>query len=121
MGSKIIAIEPMGAPRMTQRDVWKQRPVVVRYWAYKDELRLKLPGYVLPDKLVIEFHVAMPKSWSKKKQAAMAGQYHQVRPDNDNFQKAFMDAFGEDAHVADIHSIKRWCSEGEAPCIVLEI
>ncbi len=117
---KLIAIEPMGAPRMTQRDRWKGRPVVERYHAYKDTLRLALPSYALPEVLRIEFHIAIPKSYSKKKRLSLYGQYHTEKPDIDNLVKAFMDTFGSDAHVAVVRAGKYWCAEGEAPCIVLD-
>ena len=109
----------MGAPRMTQRDRWKGRPVVERYHAYKDVVKLSLPGYVLPPVLKIEFHIALPKSYSSKKKLSLYGQYHSEKPDIDNLVKGFMDCFGSDAHVAVLHAGKYWCVEGEAPCIVL--
>ena len=36
---KKIKIIPRAKPRMTRADTWKKRPCVVKYWAYKDELR----------------------------------------------------------------------------------
>jgi Holliday junction resolvase RusA-like endonuclease len=110
-----VDVVPMGAPRQTQRDRWARRPVIVRYHGYKDELRLKLPGYELPREVMIEFHLPMPKSWSKKKRAEMVGEYHDQKPDIDNLCKAFMDVWkdGEDDKV--VHSLtarKFWAEEG---------
>lgn len=126
--NKIIAIEPMGAPRMTRQDKWtdkakgKGRPVVIRYFNYQDTILYSLPSYELPTVLSIEFHIGMPPSWSKKKKTAMAGTYHQSKPDIDNLVKGFCDSFrSDDAHVAVIHAGKYWCSEDELPCIVLEL
>jgi Holliday junction resolvase RusA-like endonuclease len=120
MSTKILPITPMGAPRQTRADKWKERPVVLRYRAYKDWLNAELPNYVLPSVLKIEFHLPLSQSWSVKKKAAHYGQYHQQKPDIDNLVKGFMDAFHtDDAHVAVIHAGKYWCQEGEAPCIVL--
>ena len=31
-------VNPVAKPRMTQRDKWKKRPVVDKYYAYKDEM-----------------------------------------------------------------------------------
>lgn len=123
MPSKIIAVEPMGAPRLVRSDRWGKRPVVQRYHAYKDTIRLALPGYELPTILKIEFHIAMPKSWStKKREQHKYTSYHQSKPDIDNLVKGFMDAFHtDDAHVAIIYACKFWCMDGEEPCIVLEI
>jgi Holliday junction resolvase RusA-like endonuclease len=93
----------------------------MRYHAYKDQLNYALPGYELPETLRIEFHIAMPRSWSSKKKASMRGQYHTQKPDIDNLVKGFMDAFHtDDAHVAILHAGKYWCAEGEAACIVLD-
>ena len=43
----IFRVTPIGKPRMTQRDRWKKRPPVVRYHAFKDQLRACLVP--LPD------------------------------------------------------------------------
>ena len=32
-------IKPVPKPRMTQRDAWDKRPCVLRYRAFKDEVR----------------------------------------------------------------------------------
>ncbi len=41
-----VHIEPMGAPRMTQRDRWAKRPCVLRYHAFKDVLRASAAGFI---------------------------------------------------------------------------
>ncbi|MGK4302143.1 RusA family crossover junction endodeoxyribonuclease, partial [Klebsiella pneumoniae] len=38
---KIYDITPIGKPRMTRADKWKQRPEVIRYRAFCDEARLR--------------------------------------------------------------------------------
>jgi Holliday junction resolvase RusA-like endonuclease len=109
----IIKITPMGAPRQTQRDVWKRRPVIVRYHAYRDQLNLMLPGYELGMSVNLIFRIAMPKSYSKKKRDELRGTYHDQKPDADNLAKGFMDAFHqEDKHVAILHVEKYWADEG---------
>lgn len=109
----IIKIDPMGAPRQTQRDVWKKRPVIVRYHAYRDQLNLQLPGYDLGLSLHIIFRIAIPKSYSKKKRAEYIGTLHDQKPDIDNLVKGFMDAFHvEDKHVAVLHAEKYWAEQG---------
>ena len=54
---------------MTRADTWKKRPCVVNYWAFKDELKeqLKEVNFEISDELFVEFYIAMPKSWTKKK------------------------------------------------------
>lgn len=120
--NKVINVEPMGAPRLVRSDKWGKRPVVQRYHAYKDTIRLELGNYELPAVLKIEFHLPLSASWSARKKAAHYGQYHQQKPDIDNLVKSWMDAFHtDDAHVAVIHAGKYWCAEGEAPCIIIEL
>ncbi len=84
---KEYAITPVPKPRMTQRDKWKKRPVVLRYHAFKDEVRAA--GVELEESgQHIIFVLPMPKSWSKKKQREMVGKPHQQKPDKDNLEKA---------------------------------
>lgn len=110
--SKVVTfnVEPMGAPRMTQRDRWAQRQVVMRYFRFKDLVRAqaKKSGFELKPHLVISFYIMMPLSWSKKKRAIMNGELHDKKPDGDNLLKAFQDAFGEDKHVASVILNKFW-------------
>lgn len=100
-----LDIEPVAAPRMTKRDKWKKRDSVLRYFAFRDYVRLVMPeGFDIND-CSIRFVVPMPQSWSKKKRAAHNGMAHTSRPDLDNFLKGLLDAiYGEDSHI---HSLAR--------------
>lgn len=110
--SAIYAIEPMGAPRMTQRDRWKGRPVVERYHAFRDRVRA-LNVQVPESGAHITFVIPMPPSWSAKKRAAHRLQPHQQRPDVDNLAKALLDAvFVEDCRVHDLRVSKLWGDYG---------
>jgi len=91
-----IKIDPVAKPRQTQRDKWAERPVVMRYRAFCDELRLKLKKWDVPGAMRLTFGVPMPKSWPKYKKKEMDGKPHQRRPDVDNFTKAFLDALTEE-------------------------
>jgi len=85
------AVTPMAKPRMTRSDKWNKRDCVLRYRAYKDELRLRQID--VPDGGVrITFVLPMPASWSKKKRAEMINQPHQQTPDVDNLHKGLLDA-----------------------------
>lgn len=100
-------ITPCPAPRMTQRDRWAKRPCVLRYFAFRDEVRLH--GVTIPDRVRIIFHMPMPESWSAKKRDEMNGKPHQVRIDIDNAVKALLDSvFENDAHIWEIHASKIW-------------
>ena len=105
-------VTPNTKPRATRADKWKQRPPVMRYRAYADELR-RLGVEVSPGCHHLVFVLPMPKSWSKKKKAAHLYQWHQATPDRDNLDKAVLDAVfkhkeGGDQHVYDGRITKIW-------------
>ena len=111
----IFNITPIPKPRMTRADSWKKRPCVVRYWDYKDNLTLQARAlrFTVEEHLDIEFHIPMPKSWSKKKKAKMLGNPHQQTPDIDNLSKAFLDSLCEqDNYVWSLVAKKYWSDKG---------
>ncbi|MFA5420301.1 MAG: RusA family crossover junction endodeoxyribonuclease [Bacteroidales bacterium] len=116
-------LDPVPKPRMTQADKWKKRKTVVDYWEFKKLIRLQanLQGMkFLPVHInAIDFHLPMPKTWSKKKRAEMDGQLHTSRPDLDNLLKGLQDALcSEDSHIAQIDRLsKTWSDE---PLIKIE-
>ena len=106
-----IRLQPIGKPRMTQRDKWKQRPVVMRYRQWADAARLQAPTTLPsePLRFYIRAFFEMPKSWSKKLKAEQAGQPHRVKPDWDNIGKAVQDIFWQnDQMVAEGRVCKFW-------------
>ena len=108
-----VPIDPVAKPRMTRSDKWQQRPAVLKYRQYCDDLRHHLPGYALPGQLRLTFFIKMPASWSTKKRSSMVGAPHTQKPDVDNLAKAFMDAFKtDDSHVFDLHAEKYWAEVG---------
>lgn len=108
----VYLIDPMGAPRMTQRDRWKKRPVVERYHAFRDAVRhnrVRIPEAGAH----ITFVIPMPDSWSKARRKANIWQPHQQRPDVDNLAKALLDAvYAEDCRVHDLRVSKIWGDYG---------
>jgi Holliday junction resolvase RusA-like endonuclease len=117
-----VKIDPIGKPRMTRQDKWKQRPCVMRYRSFADNIRAQV-GKV-PDNAECVSWVAfinMPKSWSQKKKDAMRGQLHRQKPDRDNIDKAILDAlFKDDSGIAAGTLCKRW-DDGKGARIELEI
>ena len=106
-----IAVTQVAKPRMTQRDKWQQRPCVLKYRAYCDEVRLMVKSG--PPQVSVSFHMPMPKSWSKKKKERMDGTPHLNRPDLDNLVKAWCDAlYPEDSVIWSIHATKFWSYKG---------
>ena len=110
---KIYPITPVPKPRMTQRDKWKSRDCVQRYWNYKD--LVKIHNVRLPDtsSYHVVFLIPMPISWSGKRKNAAIYTPHLSRPDKDNLEKGLLDAiYGEDAHVWTGESSKLWSDVG---------
>jgi len=109
-------IEPIAAPRMTQRDKWAKRKCVTKYFGFRNKflLQANVKGFDLPDVLNILFIISMPKSWSKKKKNMMCHTPHKSRPDRDNYLKAVQDSFNkDDGYVWDGRTIKIWGYTGK--------
>ena len=114
----VIDMDPMSKPRQTRSDKWPPvRPVVARWRAWADEIRLacKKEKFVPENELIMEFHIPMPKSWSKKKRELFVGKPHtQNRLDIDNLAKAVMDALiKDDGCVHYLEAKKLWSVEGK--------
>lgn len=108
-----IPITPVSKPRMTKSDRWKKRACTEKYWTYKNGLRALFSAAQLPSNYHLIFVIPMPKSWSNRKRAEMAGKPHQSKPDKDNLEKGFLDAlFDDDAAVWDGRVTKFWGYEG---------
>lgn len=113
MSIKKYDILAVPKPRMTRSDKWKKRPETARYWAFKDEVRLKKVS-VPEGGAHITFVMPMTKGWSNKKKAEMNGKPHQMKPDWDNLAKALFDAiYEDDAHIHDVRVSKIWGEKGE--------
>jgi Holliday junction resolvase RusA-like endonuclease len=108
----IYDITPVPAPRMTRADKWKKRPCVMRYFAFREEVKLK--GVEFGNNQAVTFHIPMPKSWSKRKKALMERTGHTQKPDIDNLLKALLDSlYEDDSHIHAIAGMnKRWAYEG---------
>jgi Holliday junction resolvase RusA-like endonuclease len=113
----IFPIVPFPKPRMTQRDKWKKRPVVVKYHLFKDGLKHYAceNKYEVGCELSLTFVMPFPKSYSKKKKESLRGKPHQIRPDLDNLVKAFKDALClEDSYVYKYNCVQKiWGDEGK--------
>lgn len=122
----VVAGPPMGKPRMTQRDKWKQRDCVRRYRAWADHFRAciaeqvgQLPDVETVDSVSWTAYFTPPKSWSEKRKLESIGQQHRVKPDRDNIDKAVLDImFKKDQAIATGTIKKRW---GTKPMIMIEL
>jgi len=122
----LFDIVPVSAPRMTQSDRWKlnpehldinkrQRPVVRKYFAYKNELikQGKILNFGMKEILDVLFLIPMPNSWSNKKKDKMNRMPMKVKPDTDNLTKAIKDTFCvNDSYIYKEFSEKRWAYKG---------
>ncbi len=122
----LFDIVPISAPRMTQSDKWRlnpehpdinkrQRIVVTKYFAYKNDLltQAKKMNYEIKSVLDVLFIIPMPNSWSEKEKKKMNGLPCKVKPDTDNLVKAIKDTFCKnDSHIWKEISEKRWGFRG---------
>ncbi len=110
-------VSPFAKPRMTQRDRWKKRPVVVKYHIYKDSMKHYANefNYCVDETLSLTFIIPFPKSYSNKKKNELRGQPHRLRPDLDNLLKAFKDALcKEDSYIHTYQNINKiWGDDGQ--------
>lgn len=106
--SVTIPIRPLGKPRMTQSDKWKERATVLRYRTYCDQLRAafnRTGKFLTCRSLVIKVVFGTKKD-------EMWGLPHDQKPDADNILKGVMDALLiEDERVNYIELGKFWGME----------
>ena len=114
--------QPIGKPRMTQKDKWAKRPCVMRYREWADKARIvagKLPQN--PRTVSWTAYFEFPESYSAEKVAQLAGRPHRQKPDRDNVDKALLDSlFAQDCGVSDGTLSKRW-DDGNGPRIEVSI
>lgn len=105
---------------------YRKKKQIEKYYAFKDELAywFKKNGIEIPYKnFSIQFRLPIGKSVRAKEVANRVGKDHEVRPDVDNLNKAFLDAFNKrrtmlwfdykDCITNRIFISKIWCLEGE--------
>lgn len=110
-GSVWIFHKPHPKPRMTRSDKWKKRPIVERYFAYCNLLKMidnlsggKLTLITNSGRVGMKFGLSVPKSRKE-----VEGDPHKVTPDLDNFCKAVLDAICDnDSHVHELHLKKEY-------------
>lgn len=119
-GIYTIEILPVGYVRLTQSDKWRgmrkgskpMRPAVARYFAYRDELRLKarLAGLEVRAPYLLEFYLPFPKTQGKRSWELERPIPHTSKPDKDNLEKAFLDALVPNDQVVWGGLVFKWCS-----------
>lgn len=110
-------------PRMTRADTWKHRPIVDRYYAFKDSIVLQAreQNFMLGDAFSIVFMIPVPESWSQVKREKFANVPHRSKPDVDNLVKGVMDCLlKQDSVVWHIDATKIW-TLGEPKIVIINI
>lgn len=95
----VIQGKPLGAPRMTRRDRWAKRGVVVKYMDWRNSLeaiRKKLPDAKFVKSLSWVAYFEPPTTIEKRKltkqeRLELLGEAHRAKPDRDNIDKALLD------------------------------
>lgn len=122
--------KPMGAPRMTRQDKWKQRDCVVRYREFKDAIRAAIPikpATLLTGPLRVEIVFVMPRQKSKMWKTKSMPRYRScTKPDIDNMVKACLDCLNQviwidDSQVAEGVFEKWHCAGSESPHLTITV
>ena len=109
----LYPIDPTPQTRRTRSETWKPRPGSSRYYAFRDDVRLRHVTAMRCGQGVI-FLLPIPKSTSKKERARLMGTPHMNKPDVDNLEKALLDSIWPegDQEVWDWRCSKLWWDRG---------
>lgn len=106
-----------GKPRMTQRDKWAKRPVVVAYRAWADGVRnivRTIPPAARTVTISLVARYRVPASWSRIRRIDAIGERKRTKPDPDNIAKAVLDAlWSQDAAVGDVTVQRFWAQRDQ--------
>lgn len=126
--TRTFQVDPIGKPRMTQRDKWNPSLAVKRYHRFKDQMLEAIFGdpelrefLKTTDVLQIDWSafIGIPKTWTAAKRESLAGALHRQKPDKDNIEKALLDAvLYEDSGIACGWTSKQW-DDGKGPRLVV--
>ena len=113
-----IAPVPASRPRVTRWSTFYPK----KYTAFRQELGVLLDGYCLTPSqdllyVKLDFHVQIPKPWSKKKKAEKDTRFCDNNADVDNYIKAVLDSaegryYNNDKQVVMIRARKFWSLDG---------
>lgn len=104
-------ITPVPAPRQVRSNAWAPTPPVLRYRAFRDEVRWSRVS--VPERAHLVFLLPLPPSWPARRRAESLGMPHLAKPDTDNLIKSLLDAvFEQDSGVWDIRGTKLWWPTG---------
>lgn len=115
--------EPVGKPRMTQRDKWLKRDCVTRYFAWVNHARLVAPKNLTlePSTIDVLAYLPMPASWSQRKKDDAQGKPHRYKPDADNILKAVCDALFAKDEVIYEKRVRKFWDDGNGARVEIEV
>lgn len=115
----VYPINPVAKPRMTRTDRWKGRASVLRFFAFRDEVRKLIPAPKGPFGVV--FLLPMPDYWSLVKMADHENTIHTMKPDLDNLIKGLFDSlYTDDSHAWCVSAAKIWSRSGSIIILPIE-
>lgn len=93
-----------------------------KQWEVKSQM-MGLYSHSQPLKVIMEFHMPIPKSWAKVKQKTALGKPHCSRPDVDNLLKFVDDSLNQvlwedDALIYEVHIRKFYSNEPKTKLVV---
>jgi Holliday junction resolvase RusA-like endonuclease len=109
----VLDIAPNTKPRMTQRDRWAKRPVVEKYYKFKDNIKYEamvkklgdLPGFIP----FVIFYLPIPKAIAKKWRPELEDAPMCKYPDIDNATKSLFDCLArQDNYIHTLGVAKRY-------------
>lgn len=107
---------PLARARSGSKGFYNPQYQAMKNFAWEVKTQYKSLPVELPIKLCLCFYFPMPKSWSKKKKAALLCEPHCSTPDLSNLIKFVEDALNgvvwkDDALIWSIDAEKKWCSD----------
>lgn len=131
----IFNIEPRNYHRMTRYSKYSQEAKLYHEWMNRLQKIMLSQNFHMPEcNFTLTFYVPIPEKLSKKEKAIRLNNPHQIKPDDDNFYKAFKDAYfqkrmngrrkdvycaanrtdtRDDKVVWESHIRKYWCERGQ--------
>lgn len=118
----VIPGEPAAKPRMTRRDIWIKRDVVLNYRSWCDAARAAAAGKLPPNPVSIDViaYFRIPRR-PRNAKAIVPGAFHRQRPDADNILKAVFDSLWQKDEGIAVASITKLWDDGRGARTIVTI
>jgi Holliday junction resolvase RusA-like endonuclease len=112
-----VSVSPMGKPRQTQSDKWKQRPVVIRSRLIADQIRESF-GLKPMEKFESAGKIAVYAYFQTNNPDRFNNLIHTVKPDASNVLKLVEDSIlDHDEKLHSVECVKEW-TERESSLVI---